>query len=91
VDYMCLHTIVDTAVLSRLKVLRITCESGDVSWDATKHHQDVLDRMHLPVLEKVVVAISSYFDSNVSEAEVLMPFASAARRGILTYDIDPNP
>jgi hypothetical protein len=88
VDYMYLHSVVDAAVLSRLEVFRITCEDKNISFDAAVHQQDVLARMHLPVLAKVEVEISSECD--VSEAELLVPFASAARRGILTYKIDTD-
>jgi hypothetical protein len=89
VDYMHLHAIIDNATLSGLKLLRIDCEDDHISFDAAVHHQDVLDRMHLPALERVAVEISSQCD--VSDAELLMPFSSAARRGILTYDINTDP
>jgi hypothetical protein len=85
-DYMNLHSIIDKATLSRLKVLRITCDDLRIVLDGVEHHQDVIERMHLPVLEQVDVTIRSEFD--VSDAELLMPFASAARRGILVHTID---
>jgi hypothetical protein len=88
-DYMSLHAIIDEITLSRLKVLRITCQDFYIDFDDAVHHEDVLVRMHLPVLKEVVLYIEAEFD--VSEAELLMPFASAARRGTLTYEIDPDP
>jgi hypothetical protein len=88
---MLLHTIVDEVVLSHLTSLRITCWDDEIFLDpeSTRHHEDLISRMQVPALTKVALAISSDFEA--SDEELLMPFASAARRGILTSSIECDP